>query len=409
MSPSKSTRILRLYFQGLTHSALEEKLKVNQSTVSLYISEFTAMAELEGLEAAAKEYGVMNIVQELHSLGAECKKSSLCVEDAKKALKVAEVLDECGVPEDSYKDAVQTFIKLNNEEFLAAAMELHKIEESSGKFFNEIVKEASITQTKTQQANKELAATQEKIGMAKQTLAAVLQQQTVTEKELQQFMQKTGVYLQRLEKVENLAMTLKKAGITDNQIGWYIQRQNLLNEANISIEVFVNILNAAKVPTAAVGGNSLLKKLTEYGSLDGTVVAIKQKKQLLENDVKDLDEKASLKGTLQTEIRHFQAQKDELESSVAMIYARYDYMFKLVNNLEAEYKSRSDYMTALTAAIAEKQEISQSLDQNIASKQQNVIDLTTLEAKRDAAVTEFADINLQTKKKKGQLTILDAM
>lgn len=84
------------------------------------------------------------------------------------------MLEECGVPEDSYKDVVQTFIKLNNEGFLAAAMELHKIEESSGKLFNEIVKEASITQTKTQQANKELAATQEKIGMAKQTLAAVL-------------------------------------------------------------------------------------------------------------------------------------------------------------------------------------------------------------------------------------------
>ncbi len=409
LSPPKITRILRLYFQGFPQLTIAEKLKVHQSTISLYVSKFTAMAELEGLETAAKEYEIMDIVKELHSLGAECKKSGLSVEDAKKGHKLAVVLEECGVPEDSYKDAVKTFIKLNNEGFLAAAMELNKIEESSGKSFNEIVKEASIAQTQKQQANKELAATQEKIGTAKQTLAALLQQQTGAEKDLQQRMHKAGVNLERLEKVENLAMALKKADVTDNQLDWYIQRQNLLNTAGISINTFVQILDAMKVTTAADGGKSLLKKLTEFGSLNEAMIALKQERQSLVNEIKDLDDKAKLRGALQVEVTNLQVQKKGLEGSVAALHHEEGTTSQSLEKLKADHKQFSEKVAALTAAIVEKQEIDQNLDQTIASKQKNVADLTSLEEKRAATVTELADFNLQTKEKKRQLMILDAM
>lgn len=192
LSQQKITRLLRMYLQGFTQVAIAEKTKVNQATVSLYANEFTAMVDEEGLEAAAKEYGQMDVVKELHSLGAELKKSKLCVEDAKKGLKVAVALEDCGVPQDGYKNVINACIKMNDEGFLLAAMELHKIEESSGKSCKEIVKEASNAQTQTQQAKKELSATQEKVGIIKQTLAALLQQQASVGKDLQQQMQKSG-------------------------------------------------------------------------------------------------------------------------------------------------------------------------------------------------------------------------
>ncbi len=55
----------------------------------------------------------------------------------------------------------------------------------------------------------------------------------------------------------------KKAGVADENLDTYLLRQNLINEANISIDVFAQTLNAAKVPTATDGGKSFLKKLTE--------------------------------------------------------------------------------------------------------------------------------------------------
>ena len=88
LSSTKISKIFRLYFQGHTQTAISGKLGVNQATVSLYLAEFTAMADEVGLQAAAKEFGIMEIVMEMHSLGAELKKSGLTAEDAKKGLKM---------------------------------------------------------------------------------------------------------------------------------------------------------------------------------------------------------------------------------------------------------------------------------------------------------------------------------
>ena len=288
LSPPKITRLLRLYLEGFTQANIEVKIKVDQGTVSHYVNEFTAMVNEVGLEASAKEFGIMDIIKELHSLSAELKKSNLSVEDAKTGLKAAVAFEECGVQPEDYQQIVATCLKTDNEGFLAAAMELHKIEESSGMTFGEIVKQASVYKAQLQNDKKELLAVQEKIGQAEQTLVTWEHKKAGAEKDLQQFMHKIGVDYQRLEKVENLAMALKKAGVTDEHLGAYVQRQNLLNGANISIDVFVKILNAAKVPTAADGGQNLFKKLTEYGNLDETIIALKQEKQLLTNEVKDL-------------------------------------------------------------------------------------------------------------------------
>ena len=100
LSTHKIARLLTMYLKGDTQLAIEAKLGINQGSVSHYVSEFSMVAEEEGLEAAAEEYGVMDIVKDLHSLGAEVKKSHLTIEEAKKALKVAVLLEECGVPED---------------------------------------------------------------------------------------------------------------------------------------------------------------------------------------------------------------------------------------------------------------------------------------------------------------------
>lgn len=158
LSPQKVSKMLRMYFHGFTQTAIAKKLGVNQATVWLYVNEFTAMVELEGLETAAKEHGIMNIVKEFHSLGAECQKSGLTIAEAKKALKMAVVLEECGVHEDEFLDAVQTFIQLKKDGFLEAAVELKIIEDGSGKSFYEIMEEGANAETQKQQAWKELEA-----------------------------------------------------------------------------------------------------------------------------------------------------------------------------------------------------------------------------------------------------------
>ena len=66
LSPAKIARLLKNYLLGSPQLTIAAKLGINQATVSLYVNEFSMMAEEEGLEAAAKEVGIMDIVKELH-------------------------------------------------------------------------------------------------------------------------------------------------------------------------------------------------------------------------------------------------------------------------------------------------------------------------------------------------------
>jgi predicted transcriptional regulator len=88
LSPYKLSKMMSLYFQGYSQTYIANKLKIDQSTVSLHISKFESLAEEHGLQAAAEEYGVMDQVQALHSLAAELKKAKLTVEEAKAGLKM---------------------------------------------------------------------------------------------------------------------------------------------------------------------------------------------------------------------------------------------------------------------------------------------------------------------------------
>jgi predicted transcriptional regulator len=72
-----------LYFDGYSESAIAHRLKIDQGTVSLYVSKFKFLAEQQGLKAAGQEFGVMHEVEELHSLAVELKKSKLTIEEAK--------------------------------------------------------------------------------------------------------------------------------------------------------------------------------------------------------------------------------------------------------------------------------------------------------------------------------------
>jgi len=398
LSTSKITKLIRLYFQGFTQTTTAGKLAIDQSTVSFYVAEFTAAADDLGLENAAKEFGVLDIVKELHSLGSELKKSGHTVEDATKGLKVAVVLEDCDVPQSSYKDVVKTCVKINNEGFLASAVELHQIEENTGKSYHEIEKQAGSLQVQNQQAEKKLVATQDMIESVKQKLAEFQLQEKGVEKNFKQRLQEVATDLKRLDKIEDLAVALKNAGVTDDELDSYIERQNLLNKSGVPIDIFTQILDATKIPTTVDGGKILLKKLTDFGNLGDAISGLKHEKQSLINQTSDLSEKAKLKGILQIELTHLRAEQKELEGSVAQLHYQEETTNKSLEQLTSDYKTLSEKVTILTAGVSQKQNKDQSLDQSITQKQKNIADLEDLEMKREVARNELAEMETRRKR-----------
>jgi len=105
---------MSLFFQGYSQTEIANKLKIDQSTVSVHVSKFKSLTEQHGLEDAAKEYGVMDEIKALHSLAAELKQAKLTAEEARVGLKMVESLQKLGIKEEDHKDVIQACTKMKS-------------------------------------------------------------------------------------------------------------------------------------------------------------------------------------------------------------------------------------------------------------------------------------------------------
>jgi len=292
ISPHKVSKMMALYFDGYSQTDIANKLKIDQSTVSLYVSKFKSISEHQGIKAAGEEFGIMDQVQALHSLAAELKKAKLTVEEAAVGLKMMQSLSKLGISQDEYKGVIQACTKMKSEGFLNSAAKLNKLEHDTGMTYEKIVAKAASTHQELKQTQQDLLAVAGKLKTTKEELANIEKQKKLASQELETHMKNVGVDMKRLELVENLALALKKAGEDDKQLEDYIQRQHLLNEAGITLGIFAEILEKAKSLTAKDGGKELLAMLDQYGSLAETINGLENKVQSLTKEANGLEDKA---------------------------------------------------------------------------------------------------------------------
>ncbi|MFC1866245.1 hypothetical protein ACFLYB_06000 [Chloroflexota bacterium] len=388
LSSTKTTKIFRLYFLGFTQTAIAGKLKVNQATVSLYLAEFTAMADEVGLLAAAKEFEIMELVMELHSLGAELKKSGLTTEDAKKGLKMALLFQECGIEEDEYGDLIQTYKKMDNEGYLFAAVELSQLEDEHGTSFEGIVDEYKGTSKQLAQAQNKLQDTHGEISSSTKELENINKQKKLADQDLKTHMDKVGVDMHRLKMVEALALILKKAGIPDQELPDYIQRQQSFNKAGISANLFTAIITTVNVVTSQDHGNKLFSLLSEYGSLMEVCAELKAQAIAIKEQLVGLEQQAKLKTTIEMDINKLKAQKASLEPHVADLHSQYQSIVMLQNDiaiLTPEKEALELRCGSLKMQVME-------LNNGIETKEKEIADLKELELKHDAVLKEIAEL-----------------
>ncbi len=173
LSPYKISKMITLYFDGYSQLQIAEKLKMNQATVSLYVAKFEVLAEQYGLEAAGKEYGIMDQVKALHSLAAELKTAKLTVEEAKVGLKMDLVFQKCGIKPENYQELVQACTKMKSEGYIESAVKLSHLENSTGKTWEGIVTEAASAHQQLAQTQAQVASATGKLKAFKEQLAAI--------------------------------------------------------------------------------------------------------------------------------------------------------------------------------------------------------------------------------------------
>jgi predicted DNA-binding protein YlxM (UPF0122 family)/DNA repair exonuclease SbcCD ATPase subunit len=405
ISPFKVSKIISYYLEGYSQPEIASKLNIDQSTVSKQISKFKAYAEQYGINAAIEEYGVMDIFDALHDLAVDLQANHLTVEEAAVGLKMVMQFEKLGIKEKDYQDVIQAATKMKTEGFISSAVELNKLEQSTGMTHKEIVDKAVKTNQQLEQKQVQLNEVTGKLNACEQDLTAIESKKKKASQDLEVHLQQVGMDMERLAKVEKLASALKKAGVSDDNLQEYIKRQHQLNEAGISLDVFASILKKAAVVTSKDSGQALLEMLTEHGSLSEANIVLKTEIGSLEKEAVGLEEKVKLKGEIEAEIAALKAEKTSLEPYVSELHAKKDQLEKVQNYVDSLTKKRAE----LEKDTASMEKYKTALDKDIRVKEKKVSNLEKLEKRHDAVSASLAETKKKLDWEERRLKVLDSI
>ena len=403
LSQFKVGKILKLYFQGYSQTAIAHKLNIDESTVSFQVGKFKARADGVGIAGAAEEMGIMYEIEMLHSLAVDLMNEKLTVEEAVVGLRVVSAFEKLGIEQD-YQSVIKIAVIMYKEGFLDSAIKLDELEQNTGMTYEEIADEATKVSQQLEKDQAQLKEINGKLDNVKNDLENMEKKRKLATDDLAVHMEQVGLDKDRLMKVETLALTLKKAGIENQQLEEYLKRQHQLNEAGISIDMFTSILEKAGVATTKDKGKMLLNILTEHNSLSQANQALKLTVGVLEKEAAGLEEKAALKGKIQADIDALKAEKASLEPYVSELHVQKDQLGKVKN----EVSQLSNKQTEIEHKIASLESHKVVLNQEIKLLEEMTGDLEKRKAEYDAVMASLSEIEERLTKENKRLQIFDS-
>lgn len=395
LSENKAKKIIELYLDGYTQTAISKTLHIDQSTVSKYIGQYKALLEQKGSEVASKVFEVQDKFDEMQTVVAEFNANDLTLADVDIALQIEKLLQKCGIKHEDYKSFVQVCKKTADESYIEAALNLNDLENKFGMSYEEIIKNVTKSLSQLKQSNGELKDIKEEIHEAKSALIEITEQKKTASDDLKQHMQKINVTEEKLKKIESLALALNKAGTSEKDLPSYIEGQKLLNEAGINLSIFVEMLGKVKVATKGDHGEKLLNLLSEYGGLAGVIDEYQNKKQLLTQEVSDLEQKVEMKDKLTGEIKIQKDVKAKLDADVAQLQKSKIELGNVTAKLQtaqAANKNLNEENAKLEKQINGQQAIRDSLENEIIAREEKVSDLSKLESQRETLLHNISEL-----------------
>jgi hypothetical protein len=397
VSATKIYKIVTLHVEGFNQTAIAKMLHIDQATVWKYVGEFKAMAEQMGVDAALLEYEVQNDPAETQAVVEEFRESDLSIASVKTALQVYEFLQWSGVGPEDYHYLIQGIKKAKAAGYAQAATELAKLENETGKNYQEIITTAKQSAAELDKSGQELETIGQSIETSKLELAGLEQTKAKASADLKKHLEQVGVDEQRLKKVETLALALKGASVTDEELSVYIDRQEALNKAGLNIDLFIEIVEKAKVGTAADGGKGLLGMLTEYGGLAVVIDTQQVKKEHLSQTVSDLEQKVHRRDELVQEIGDLEVARGNLKPLVLQLNSEATILghelFQLKGDIKASFETRSQ----LTHEIHELEMLSVQVVNAAKQLKAEVADLEELKCERDGVAQDLGKFNAKIK------------
>lgn len=243
LSQHKISRILKNYFTGMTQPVIAHKVGVDQSTVSLYSSRFSERASEVGLLTAGKEFNVLQEVSELRSLSVELLKASLTAEDARRGVKIIDAFQKLGVGTDQHVRLIEVCKKVNDPDFINAALKLNRIEAEVQMSYEEATLKFERINSEMPLAEKELEETKANLRMMVNIVAKKNKELQSVDAEIKQHQKEAQTRKARLE--QNYEDRQKQLDVTQQEVKEVAELKAKLRRDNLDIDTLIKLAKEA--------------------------------------------------------------------------------------------------------------------------------------------------------------------
>ena len=216
------TAIMDAHFHGATRDHIASKTRKARSTVSREIENFKNEVDSKGLRGAAEEYGLSQIVEELHGLSVELKKNKITALEAKQGADVAGKMKLLQISADTLSPFITNVYNRSKEKNYAPSnivdqcATIAEIELQYELTFQEVKTQFETMGSKLAEMKDEKKKLEKDLSEFKRSNANLWHQYDVDKKDLEQFrntredLAQAGLNIEELEKTKTVLNTIKK-------------------------------------------------------------------------------------------------------------------------------------------------------------------------------------------------------
>ena len=204
LSQSRQKKIIRAHLQeGLHRNEIARTKKEGGSTVSREIERFENEVEKNGIEQASENYGVSQIVQELHEIAVLKKEKKLTNEDLSDGAGVASTLKRLKVEPTIVEQFVkEVLFRVKEKDYSASRIvddcaEIGRLESKYEIPFEQLKRKYDTMGSQIDRRREEASELRKEIEDKRKEYANLVDEYDVTKKELDEFTETKKVLLER--------------------------------------------------------------------------------------------------------------------------------------------------------------------------------------------------------------------
>lgn len=415
-SENKQKKIIEMTAAGSSNADIGKKLGINPTTVRNYLKKFGDEVAQSGYETACFNHNAPTMA-EVFELAKDLKYHNATAGEALSALPVYKAFKECDVIEEQYADVIAICTDLYGKDLLQSALELKDLKDTTGRSFKQLAADGHKKSVRLTELETELKQVKQQVDKAKAKLKQLEQKQKTAEEKckltvahfaaeemvatinFESKMKELSLNFERLESVEALAELLNKQQLSDEQIADWLQKLELIDQAEWSLDVFSRILQKTKLLAGKDNGKALLSALETFGGLLAFNHEIQEEVKQLEEKAAGLAETAELKAQLDDEVAKAQAEIEYgKKASGSLIWVT-----NRVETLETRKDELEKELLEMEKAITSHQRKMEKLAQETSTMEAIAMDAQAKLAERDAIAAEMEHLKAKAAELTGSM------